>query len=82
MTDSMPRKKINPEQNCEPCVLCGQTSYHYYANLIHWSDSLRENSLALENINLNNYIGWNCEKPIKNDINKSIISATLERKNL
>ena len=64
MTDSMPRKmKINPGRNCGPC---GQTSYQYYAHPNCWSDSLRENFLALEDIDVNS---WNCEKDIKNDIN-------------
>ena len=70
MTDYMPRKKkINPGRNCRLCVLYGQTRYQYYVHPIHWSNRLRENFLALEDIDVNNCICRNCEKDIKNDIN-------------
>ena len=61
----MPRKKIHPGQNCGPCVLCGQTSYHYYAHPIRWSDSLRESFLVLEDIDVSTCMCQNCEKDIK-----------------
>ena len=65
MTDYIPRKKkINSGRYCGPCVLCGQTSYQYYAHPIHWSFRLRENFLDLEDIDVNNCICWKCEKAI------------------
>ena len=68
MTDTMPRKKIHSGKNCGPCVLCGQTSNQYCAHPIHWSDTLRESFLALEDIDISSCICQNCEKDIKKGI--------------
>ena len=82
-TDTMLRKKIHPGWNCGPCVLCGQTSYQYCAHPIRWSDSLRENFLALKDIEVSSCICRNCEKDIKNCIeNQLYVPCWKEKENI